>query len=115
MTPLIDIIFLLLLFFMLSSTFSRFSEVPVTAPGTGRAISSEQPGALLTVRNDEFVLNGESRALEQLSAELTSLKETGAKRLMVIVEQGARSQDLVSALEAAAAADIPVSVARRGQ
>lgn len=35
MTSLIDVIFLLLLFFMLSSTFSRFAEVELTAAGTG--------------------------------------------------------------------------------
>ena len=31
MTSLIDVIFLLLLFFMLSSTFSRFAEVEISA------------------------------------------------------------------------------------
>ena len=32
MTSLIDVIFLLLLFFMLSSTFSRFAEVELVVP-----------------------------------------------------------------------------------
>ena len=35
MTSLIDVIFLLLLFFMLTSTFTRFSEVELTAAGSG--------------------------------------------------------------------------------
>ena len=35
LTPLIDVIFLLLLFFMLSSTFSRFSQVPVEGGAAG--------------------------------------------------------------------------------
>ena len=34
MTSLIDVIFLLLLFFMLTSTFSKFSEVELAAEGT---------------------------------------------------------------------------------
>jgi biopolymer transport protein ExbD len=37
LTPLIDVIFLLLLFFMLSSTFTRFAEVPLTNAGGGVA------------------------------------------------------------------------------
>ena len=34
-TPLIDVIFLLLLFFMLASTFSKFSEMDIAAAGPG--------------------------------------------------------------------------------
>jgi biopolymer transport protein ExbD len=38
MTSLIDVIFLLLLFFMLSSTFSRFGEVELTAAAGGNML-----------------------------------------------------------------------------
>lgn len=41
MTSLIDVIFLLLLFFMLTSTFSRFAEVELT---TARAAIAAPPG-----------------------------------------------------------------------
>ena len=43
MTPLIDIIFLLLLFFMLSSTFTRFAEIPLIQGGSG-ATAQTTPG-----------------------------------------------------------------------
>ena len=37
LTPLIDVIFLLLLFFMLTSTFTRFAEVPLIQAAAGPA------------------------------------------------------------------------------
>ena len=37
LTPLVDVIFLLLLFFMLTSTFSRYGEIEVAAAGAGGA------------------------------------------------------------------------------
>ncbi len=40
MTSLIDVIFLLRLFFMLSSTFSRFAEVELTAAGASASAPS---------------------------------------------------------------------------
>ena len=43
MTSLIDVIFLLLLFFMLSSTFSKFSEIELTAGGSGPGRAAETP------------------------------------------------------------------------
>ena len=47
MTSLIDVIFLLLLFFMLSSTFSRFAEVEISAAAGGAAAPSDTPPAFL--------------------------------------------------------------------
>lgn len=47
MTSLIDVIFLLLLFFMLTSTFTRFGEVPLLQ--AGRSAETEVPESVLRV------------------------------------------------------------------
>ncbi|WP_039019282.1 biopolymer transporter ExbD [Halocynthiibacter namhaensis] len=49
MTPLIDIIFLLLLFFMLTSTFTKFADVPLMTAGSGTA-SAPQPRKQIFLR-----------------------------------------------------------------
>ena len=45
-TSLIDVIFLLLLFFMLASTFSKFSEVDIAAAAPGGEAPAEKPDVL---------------------------------------------------------------------
>ena len=57
-TSLIDVIFLLLLFFMLASTFSKFSELDISAAGPGSA-ASETPDILeLRIGAHHLHLNG---------------------------------------------------------
>lgn len=54
MTPLIDVVFLLLLFFMLTSTFSKFGEIELSQAAGG-------PAAQDTPSNRSFVQLGEGR------------------------------------------------------
>ena len=63
MTSLIDVIFLLLLFFMLTSTFSKFSEVPLAAAGSGAvAQASDAKPVFLQLGPDTLRLNGDEIA-----------------------------------------------------
>ena len=66
MTSLIDVIFLLLLFFMLSSTFSKFAEVELTAGGAGAATSSTARPLFLQLGPETARLNSAELALEAL-------------------------------------------------
>lgn len=70
MTSLIDVIFLLLLFFMLSSTFTKFGEVEMQVAQAGAG--SDIPSTLLFLRLEEsrLTLNGASLALDELAAAL---------------------------------------------
>ena len=84
LTSLIDIIFLLLLFFMLSSTFSRFAEVEISAAGSGTPGTGDTKMSFLQLGQDSLRLNGQD-------VELTALDDTfsgitpGADTLPVIV------------------------------
>ena len=66
MTSLIDVIFLLLLFFMLSSTFSRFAEVELSAAGAGGAGSSDVKQSFLQLGQDSLRINGQDVPLGTL-------------------------------------------------
>lgn len=64
MTSLIDVIFLLLLFFMLSSTFTRFAEVDLAgaaAAGTGQA---ESRPVFVSLAPDTVQVNGTDATME---------------------------------------------------
>jgi biopolymer transport protein ExbD len=98
LTPLIDIIFLLLLFFMLSSTFTRFAEVPLMNAGGGAAEGAAP--LFLQLRPDDLTLNGTTLSLEALPpaiAELMAEEEEGAT-LLVTLSGEVSSQRLVDLL-----------------
>ena len=94
MTPLIDVIFLLLLFFMLTSTFSRFGEVELS--GAVRAASSAQTAPLfLSLTDTTLRLNGDPVALDGLEAALSA---RDSARLLVSLSDDVLSQRLVDVL-----------------
>ncbi len=98
LTSLIDVIFLLLLFFMLASSFSRYQTVPLTsgAAGGGAAVRP----ALLRVHDGERMdLNGRAVTSEDLAARLSELVEQDGKTVAIWSGPDAQVQHLVSALE----------------
>lgn len=68
MTSLVDVIFLLLLFFMLSSTFSKFAEVELAAAAAGQSASQNSP-IFLQLYPDRISVNGQDRPLDALALE----------------------------------------------
>ena len=113
LTPLIDVIFLLLLFFMLSSTFSKFSEVKL-AHGTAQGTSAGKPDVVISVTDRVLQLNGSVVETAELGAALETLKENGARQVLVMVTQEALSQDFVTVVQVTSKAGLSVSVARQG-
>lgn len=67
MTSLIDVIFLLLLFFMLSSTFSKYAEVELSAvENGGMALPSDAKPLFLQLGIHTLRLNGDDLTLDTL-------------------------------------------------
>ena len=87
MTSLIDVIFLLLLFFMLSSTFSRFSEVELAAaaPSLSSGVTSETRPTFLRLGIDSVSLNGQDMTLDGLPEALNALRADNEDTLPVLV------------------------------
>jgi biopolymer transport protein ExbD len=99
MTSLIDVIFLLLLFFMLSSTFSKFSEVELSAVTGGAVQDGDTRPLFLQLRVDDLQLNGEVMALEALAATLRERPEgDGPQPLLIALGQDVTSQRLTDLL-----------------
>lgn len=72
LTPLIDVVFLLLIFFMVTTTFTASSAIPIDLPSASSESSSAKD-LTLTVsisRQGQIALNGEVLSLEQLQKRL---------------------------------------------
>lgn len=113
LTSLIDVIFLLLLFFMLSSTFTRFAEVELSGGQAGQATSETRPDVLIRLDDDGWSINGAVSEEDDAMAELARLAEAGAESAVLIVRGDVTAQTLVSAVETVRReSDLTLTVAR---
>ena len=101
MTSLIDVIFLLLLFFMLSSTFTKFGEIELTS--AGRGADRQVTPVYLRLAGDRLVLNGRDVDLAAVAGKLAGQAERGANTVLLALDDKTASQrfvDVYSALKA---------------
>ncbi len=106
--PLVDVIFLLLTFFMLSSKLAPYSALALGSYRSGEAaaasttsnVAQAQPDVILTVFAGEVRANGTTLRLADFPAEAARLKEAGARSVVVFVRPAATTQDIVGVLEA---------------
>ncbi|WP_026381591.1 ExbD/TolR family protein [Afifella pfennigii] len=109
MTPLIDVVFLLLLFFMLASTFARFGAVDVSLAheGSGPAATGERRNVLLSVAEDAgYAIDGIAVEKDRLAEALKAGREDGSWRIVVRASPRAVAQDVVEAIDEARRAAI---------
>ncbi|MBN9671930.1 biopolymer transporter ExbD [Roseibium aggregatum] len=97
LTPLVDVIFLLLLFFMLSSTFTNFGQVEIGAPAGGGG-SGTVPKAILVLDGERLRLNGRDIADEALLQSAQDLIDRDIDSLLVQVRENTTTQNLVSVM-----------------
>ncbi|PFG63917.1 outer membrane transport energization protein ExbD [Thioclava sp. ES.031] len=98
MTSLIDVIFLLLMFFMLASSFSRMTELPIAARGAGGAAAPESKLVFLKLGPERISLNGKAVGLEALEAALRDGFAQTPPRLLVSLAPDTSSQRLADLL-----------------
>ncbi|WP_341863750.1 biopolymer transporter ExbD [Gymnodinialimonas sp. 57CJ19] len=97
MTSLIAVISLLLLFFMLTSTFTRFSEIQLSAAGGGAAAPAETSPLFLQFGAESLSLNGTVLTMSALPAEITA-QHPEATVMLVSATDDVTSQRLVDLL-----------------
>lgn len=91
LTPLIDVIFLLLLFFMLTTSFVREVDLPL-APAEAGLAGGERP-AFLDLGPDSLTLNGAAVDPVNLAARLAD-----EAALLIRLQPGVTAQRLVDVL-----------------
>ncbi|MEM8575640.1 MAG: biopolymer transporter ExbD [Pseudomonadota bacterium] len=94
-TSLIDVIFLLLLFFMLSSTLTKFSEIEMGLGGAGNQATAPEHLAFLRLGEERLQLNGKEIELSDLVGRIDALE---GPTLVVSVLPSASAQRLTDLL-----------------
>lgn len=106
LTPLIDIMFLLLIFFMLSSQIAPYSLMSIGRVATGIEEGNQMGDAARTrdlairVSHGFVSVGGEAILFEELQPALGRLVSQGATGFLLIATRSARVQDIVTTLEA---------------
>ncbi len=102
LTPLIDVVFLLLIFFMLASTFSRFSTLPLAVnTGQGQNNSSKK-FVLVRIQKDGAVeVNGQTVQVDGLTQVIDTLAVEEGMKLFIKPLEGANVQHLISVMQKA--------------
>jgi biopolymer transport protein ExbD len=100
LTPLIDVVFLLLIFFMLASTFLKFSALPISGSAGGAGPAKIDTIALLQLSaGGSLTLNGSPVTTGTLAGRIDDLVSAGVRRAVVRTRPGATVQDVVRVLE----------------
>ncbi|QWD85574.1 biopolymer transporter ExbD [Polynucleobacter asymbioticus] len=106
--PFIDVLLVVLIFLMISTTFTRYQELAITLPtANGVASQSEVKQIHIAVSRDgRFAINGKVTDRSQLSNNLNALNKDNAIQVNIDADAKAPHQAVMSALEAARDANL---------
>ncbi len=99
LTPMIDVVFLLLVFFMLAARFGGMTQLPLSAATSGSA-AYEGPPRLLSLSEGGIQLNGQDVSLSELSERLPPRMTNQDDVILLSAKAGATTQQLVTVLDA---------------
>ncbi len=105
--PFIDVLLVVLIFLMLSTTYSRFTELQINLPAADAEKLRERPGEIIVaVANDgRYAINRKAvdgRSVELLTAELSAAAGGRADTVVIIsADAMAAHQAVVNVLDAA--------------
>jgi biopolymer transport protein ExbD len=101
--PFIDVLLVVLIFLMISTTFTRYQELAITLPtANGAASQSEVKQIHIAVSRDgRFAINGKVTDRNQLSNSLNALNQDNTIQVNIDADAKAPHQAVMSALEAA--------------
>ena len=105
LTPLIDVVFILLIFFMLASSFLDWRAIDMDAPVRAGAGAADDAALLIDITPDGLTLNGEEMTLDMVRVQLEdAFTEDTQQRVLIAPAAGVSLQRLVTVLDAAKAA-----------
>jgi len=101
LTPLIDVVFILIIFFMLTTSFMRVESMELILPSKGgKAAEKQEVIRLYLYENGDMQLGTRKVSAEELDASLTSMFETDpSTKMMVLTADGVTMQQMVNAMD----------------
>lgn len=117
LTPLIDVVFILLIFFMLASSFLDWRAVQIEAPAEAGGAGSMEGAMLVEIRPDGLRMGGQAIAEGELRDQIRArVRDDADTRVLVMPAAGVSMQDTVNVLEGLSAAGArSLSVIRDGR
>ena len=106
--PFIDVLLVVLIFLMISTTFTRYQELAITLPTANGAVSQSEVKQIhiAVSRDGRFAINGKVTDRSQLSNSLNVLNKDNAMQVNIDADAKAPHQAVMSALEAARDANL---------
>ena len=105
--PFIDVLLVVLIFLMLSTTYSKFTEMQLKLPVADTEAQRDYPKELLVTVNSDgaYTINRQalaSRGMEDVAAALLQAARAGKDTVVVIsADASARHQSVITVMEAA--------------
>ena len=101
LTPLIDIIFLLVVFFIINTSFRQEKYIDVNLPESESAQDIQSDGIVLTIRADgTAAVNGEEVDWDGLVSRITEIsRETGSRDVVIRGDENIPYSRAVAALD----------------
>ncbi|MDA9240552.1 biopolymer transporter ExbD [Porticoccaceae bacterium] len=107
LTPLIDVVFLLLIFFMVTTTFTRETRMLISLPeADGDAAKSVQaPLELVVARDGSYAVNGQNLINRDIKTIMAALRDASAGNseipLVITADAQSTHQAVITAMDAA--------------
>jgi len=102
LTPLIDVVFLLLVFFMVTSTFVKYTGLDMSSGRSGTVTTKIQDLVIIRVHGEGRIdINGRPSKLDDVTNELVAL--AGDRKLKIAVKPDEKTdlQDVIDVIERA--------------
>ena len=98
--PLIDIIFLMLVFFMLATNFSEKKEISFNLKQNIEILNDSQENLLIYIKNNSFVINEESIKNRNLEEKVLSYwNSKNYKNIIILNDKDSNLQELILILD----------------
>lgn len=110
--PLIDVLLVILIFLMVTTTFSRFSELQINLPSADAEKSPDRPNEILiaVTAQGQYALDKQLLSAAQTANLAETLRQAAARRmdavLVINADANATHQSVVNIMEAARIAQI---------
>lgn len=107
-TPLIDVVFLLLIFFMVTTTFTRETQLQIDLPESQSELQAEElrPIEILVDRNGSYAVNDQVLIKHDIASLKSALREvsndSNAQPIVITADSDTPHQAFITALDAVA-------------
>jgi len=99
-TPLINVVFLLLIFFMMAGQLSRTDPFPLDPPASASEREpAKQPATLYVAADGRIAVGGEDVELDGLAGALAKARDEDAGRLRLKADKGADAARVVAVMD----------------